>query len=611
MAQTKRDFTNPGFVKTFVLPSILIFLIPAISLAFFLHARSLFDSRIRDSITEQVGKDQSLTPQDREKAIAFFAENPISSLLDDPRFAGMVDSTTRMYYASFHWLILLSAGSLALGVVAFLLAGLCVVASRRSQRALYLSLALGWQGLRLYGAFQTLAQGVMIIALSFWVTALWFHVYYVKLIVIAGLLALSAGVAVIAAIFKRPPKEFPVEGVFVDRASAPALWSELERICGKVGAKPPDNVIAGIDDNFFVTEIPVTAAGEKRPGRTLYASLSLLKQMNGAEADSVLAHEMAHFSGNDTLFSKKISPLLNRYAMYLGALHENPIARPVYHFMLCFRALYELSLGERSRSREFRADGIAAEATSGKDFAGAMLRIAAYSDFRAKIQNELFETERALESANIAERLEEGFLKHAVAFAAQPDIGGVATAHPFDSHPPMAERLAAVGAPLEALDAAAMVSEPGDGRWFDAIPNAEALEKAQWDEFEARFRTIHEQSLAYRLLPENDEELAIVAKWFPEATIAGKKVTLTLDCLCVRFSKWDEPIAFRDITNCTMNNNVLEIRSNGGKRKEKIAFTAFPEGGKNAFQAFNAYYSRFMSAAAYQKHKRETAKPSE
>ena len=606
MAEKREDLTNLGFAKTFVLPSILVFLIPSISLAFFLHAQARFDARYQDAFSIQIQKDPTLAPQERDRLIAFYATNPVSKLLAIPEFASKVDGTTRLYYAMFHWLIILSAASIALGAAVFVLAGLFVVLARRSQQAQYVSLAVGWELLRFYGAFQTIAQGVMILALSFWVTALWFQVYYVKLILIAGFLAIVAAAAVIIAIFKKPPKQFPVEGVFLDRAAAPMLWSELDRICQKVGTASPDNVVVGVDDNFFVTEIPVVVAGGERSGRTLFASLSLLKQMHGGEADAVLAHEMAHFSGNDTLYSKKISPLLNRYAMYLAALHQNPVARPVYYFMLCFRALYELSLGEHSRDREFRADKIAAEVTSGRDFAGAMLRVTAYSDFRAKIQNELFEAERALESADISGRLEQGFLAHAAAFAAKPDLAGVATAHPFDSHPPLSQRLEAVGVPLYPHSAVALVSSPGDGRWFGAIPNAEQIERRQWEEFEARFREMHEQSLPYRLVPDNDEERAIVVKAFPEVTLNGKKGFLTLDCEKVFYSKWPEAIAFREITKCSMNENVLEIRhAPDGKQKSKIPFGTFPSGGKEALAAFNHYYGRYMSAAAYKKQKLE------
>src|SRR5262249_11233445 len=147
-------------------------------------------------------------------------------------------------------------------------------------------------------------------------------------------------------------------------------------------------------------------------GRTLFVSLSLLKQLQGSEADAVLAHEMAHFSGQDTLYSRKIGPLLNRYNHYLHALHEGGVTRPIYYFMLCFRALYQLSLSKQSRQREFRADRIAAETTSPRDVASALLRIVAYSKYRNDVEQDLFKQERVLETANVCERIEQGFRQY-------------------------------------------------------------------------------------------------------------------------------------------------------------------------------------------------------
>src|SRR5690606_26876528 len=105
----------------------------------------------------------------------------------------------------------------------------------------------------------------------------------------------------------------------------------------------------------------------------------------GREADAVLLHELAHFSGEDTLYSQRISPLLMRFQNYLEGLYAGVVARPVFYFAVLFRALYEISLGKLSREREFRADRLAAERTSPQDMAHALLRITAYSQYRASV----------------------------------------------------------------------------------------------------------------------------------------------------------------------------------------------------------------------------------
>src|SRR5262249_7388303 len=145
------------------------------------------------------------------------------------------------------------------------------------------------------------------------------------------------------------------------------------------------------------------------------------------------------------------------------------------------------------------------------------------------IEQSLFKQERALETANVCERIEQGFRQYAACFVSGPDIGQLAPAHPFDSHPPLAQRLQAIGMPLESPESQTLLASAGDGRWYQHVPNAEQMEKEHWRQYEEHFRAYHEQSLPYRFLPETDEEYAIVVKAFPPLTITGSQGVLTLD----------------------------------------------------------------------------------
>jgi Zn-dependent protease with chaperone function len=608
MADARQDLSKLGFTKTFVLPGLLIFLVPVVSYFFFLHAQSRYDADIRNTVLRRIKEDPGLSPEERGQAIAFFTEHRYSELIADDRFAGQLDETVLFYYATFRWMIRLSGLSILGSVAVLVVAGVCVWLSRKSQHAQYLSLSIGWQVLRIYGALQTIVQGILLLALSFWVTALWFDVYVVKLIFIAGALGLVAVLAVIKAIFHRPNMDFRVEGKVIGREAAPALWEELTAICNKVGTEPPDQVIVGIDDNFFVTEMPVEADGQICQGRTLYVSLSLLKQMHGAESDAVLAHEMAHFSGNDTLYSKKISPLLSRYGVYLQALYENAITRPVFYFMHCFRVLFQLSLSQQSRQREFRADRIAADMTSPRDFASALLRVIAYSQFRGDIQQALFRQEQALSAANICAQIEQGFPDYALTFASSPDVGSLETSHPFDSHPPLSQRLDAVGIPLTTHNGP-LLSTPGDGRWYRKIDGAEKIERKQWTQFEERFRAFHEEVLAYRYLPETDEEHELVAKWFPAISIEGKKGSLDMDCETIHYTAWGDSLAFHEITNLTLaENGTLQVHYDRGELLTTlIPMNTFGKLQQEALDTISRYYSRYTAAVAYQTQKQHDA----
>jgi Zn-dependent protease with chaperone function len=606
MSTNRQQIPKFRFVTTFALPALLVFLVPVLSYFFFRHAQARFDAQMREAILAQVRASPKLTEEQRAKAIAFFTETPFSQLLRNEEFAATVPKETRFYYATFRWMILLSAGSVLAGAAVFLLVGLCVALSLHSQLVQYLSLWAGWHVLRAYGALQAAAQGAMLVALSFWVTALWFNFYSVKLILIAGVLAVLAVALVIAAIFRRVQDDFFVAGQVLARDETAPIWNELRRICARVGTQPPDQIIAGIDDNFFVTERPVIVGDNTYHGRTLFVSLSLLKQLEGSEADAVLAHEMAHFSGRDTLYSEKIAPLLSRYDHYLQALHEGGVTLPIYYFMLCFRALYQLSLGSLSRQRELRADRIAVETTSARDVAGALLRTVAYSRYRQDVEQDFFKQERALESANVCERIEQGFRQYAARFVSGPDIGQLAPAHPFDSHPPLSQRLQAIGAPLEHEDTQTLLAAAGDGQWYQYVPGAEQMEREQWQYYEEDFRRYHEQTLPYRFLPETAEEHEIVVKSFPPLTFVSSEGSLALDYEKMGHDKWPEPIRYAEITNLALNdNNVLRISyQRQGKQAQALKMSKFGNS-QEVLNAINHYYGRYLTAAEYQKHRRQ------
>ena len=608
MSGTTEDFSKMGVMRAFVLPALWIFLVPVVSLLFFIHARGQFDDDFREAALQQIRTDAELTEEEKEAAIAFYSAVPFSRMLLDEEFAAQVDDETLFHYATFRWAIRLSAWSIVLGISVFLFAGVCVLFSLRSQRAQAVSLAVGWHVLRLFSAAQVIIQGALLVALSFWVTALWFNFYSVRLIGVAAIVALLAVAAIIKAIFTTPNVDFSIEGDVVPDSEDMTLWDELRSLCESVGTEPPDQVVAGIDDNFFVTEHPVIVGETTCHGRTLFVSLSLLKQLDGEEAKAVLAHEMAHFSGNDTVYSRKISPLLNRYNHYLAALHDGGITLPIFSFMHCFRVLFELSLGKHSRQREFRADRIAVEQTSPRDLASALLRIAAYSRYRGKVEQEIFKQEFVLESADVQDQIEQGFHAYEQEFLSSPDLGELETTHPFDSHPPLSQRLEAVGVSLQEGEVEPLLAAAGDGRWFAFIAEAEAREHKQWSVFEDRFREFHEQSLAYRFLPETDEEREIVERAFPNVSFDSKKGRIEMDYQSVRCAQWDDAVLWSEITGCTLDEGVLKIageRPESFKREIRLNWFSTPEQRQEMLNAIEAYYTRYLSASQYQEHKQQ------
>jgi hypothetical protein len=79
MNENKTKSLKFSFLTTFVLPALLIFLVPVISYFFFTHAQIRFNTRMRESILTQIRNDGTINEEQRKQAIALFSEVPLSS----------------------------------------------------------------------------------------------------------------------------------------------------------------------------------------------------------------------------------------------------------------------------------------------------------------------------------------------------------------------------------------------------------------------------------------------------------------------------------------------------------------------------------------------------
>ncbi|WDI43926.1 M48 family metalloprotease [Bremerella sp. P1] len=613
----QNDVSSLGFVKTYVYPALALFLIPIVCLFFYEYVQSTYDQEFLEAAIAEINADATMTPAEKAQNIEAAQNTPLSWLLviDDPEVAAWRSQlpTEYLYYnLSIIWAIRISWFCILAGIGAFMLTGLTVLLSLKSQWMQYYSLLLGWHTLRIFCTLEVIAQALLVFSLSFWIPAFFFNIFIVKLLFIIGIIGLCAVGAVIAAIFKKVDDNFVIEGEEITREMAPALWHDLERLSDSMGTAPPDHVIAGIDDNFFVTQMPVQVAGHANQdlrtvtGRTLFVSLSLLKKLPHQEADAVLLHELAHFSGNDTTYTQKISPLLSRYGHYLQGLYEGGISRPVFYFAVMFRALYELSLGKLSRQREFRADRLASEKTSPESMAHALLRITAYSQYRNELEQEFFEAEEAHEQVNLSQRIDGGFQGFTTAFVDKRDVGQLATAHPFDSHPPLQQRLEALGfraSPDAMRDA---LYDDSLGPWFEKIDGADELERAQWNHYEERFRQFHEQVLAYRYIPSNEAEQELVEKFFPPVErTAAKDRAVQFNFERVVYEDWDQPLYYREIEGITLETEWgtrldIVVKRDGKSQTIKLPVSKKQNEMNELIGTMEQYYGRAATAIAYQ-----------
>jgi hypothetical protein len=319
---------------------------------------------------------------------------------------------------------------------------------------------------------------------------------------------------------------------------------------------------------------------------------------------------MAHFSGGDTAYSTKLAPKLARYRAYLEALYGGVLSRPVFHFMLFYWSLFQLALNSTSRERELRADRIAAEQTSPASMANALYKVAAYSSYRARVEHELFGNDRGHADLDIASRVAAGFADYARGPHLKTDLAAERFPHPFDSHPPMAVRLQAVGVQPRRSGIADSLAAVAGQTWFDEIGDAERIEQGLWSAYEGRFQAAHAASLAYRYLPSTPEERAHVEQYFPPVQFAGKQggVVCTMDCLQIQYDDWAAPVAWADVVKVssaenTFTGKVLAFKveiAGRGTETVKLPLRKLADKDDEILGRIGSYYDRFLNAKAYQ-----------
>ena len=596
------------FFKQHVLPVLFVFLIPGFSAWFFNYAEQRTDRSVLESLDQDVRADSTLSADKQERIIDFYRAHPPSQIMaaSDERSVRLQKSfeSLRTRYAIFRWMKRIAWTCLGTIALTFVIVGLSVWYSFRSHAAQYRALRVGWPVLQLSAAVQVLGQAVLAVFLSYWVTALLMHSYVPKLI---GLIAIMAGIAVLAlwkAIFAKVNDRYNVSGELVPEADAPRLWQHVRAMADRLGTAGPDQIIVGIDPSFFVTEHPVTLAGQVRQGRTLFLSLPMLKVLAVDEADAVLGHELAHFSGEDTLWSRKISPLTGRFALYMQSLSTG-FSVIVAHFMLFFWKLYGLSIHRLSRQREFRADQVGADLVSREAAKRALVKITCYCEYRAETESAILRQQRVDPTLDLSGRLEGGYPAFLSSFAQSSEAVNERVPHPFDTHPTLHNRLEHLGFNAREALADAGIQQPVADSWYAAINTAPVVEQRLWTERQAALQRFHDQELAWRLLPANEEETAHVLKHFPHAVFRrkdGREATLDFDRW--RLPEWTEPIFFRDIAK-------LEVKDSWGKKRltvthrqvgktKPVKTKCYPglfKGEKGDLLAvFGHYYSRHKTA---------------
>lgn len=256
----------------------------------------------------------------------------------------------------------------------------------------------------------------------------------------------------------------------------PRLFEVIAEVAAQTGQAMPAEVYLVPDVNAWVAQRGgVLGIGSRR---VMGLGLPLLQALSVPQVRAVLAHEFGHFDGGDT----RLGPLIYRTRAAIGRTLES-LASTGSGFLALVQMPFELygKLFLRvthavSRAQEYAADRLAARTQGARPMIEGLRRVhAAGLAFGAYWTNEMV----PVLEAGYRPPLAEGFARFLAAERLATRIDAAVAAElaegqqdPYDTHPPLRERIAA----LEHLDEGGAAAEGPPATTL--LSDLEALERA-------------------------------------------------------------------------------------------------------------------------------------
>ncbi|MGW1766974.1 M48 family metalloprotease [Streptomyces sp. NPDC002073] len=385
---------------------------------------------------------------------------------------------------------------------------------------------------------------------------------YVKVVIVSVLLA----VPIVRGMFMlRTPKDPDgAPGPSVTEAQEPRLWQTVRELAEQVGTRAPDEIVLVAGVNAAVTED--ARLGGLLPGpRRMYLGLSLMAGLDENRLRSVIAHELGHFVHADTRLGALVGRGQARLLRTIGHFEEKADStvakerarqekradkrtargkkakavdttgsgityRTMAKIYTGYAKLYVRATRSDARRQEFAAD-LAAARITGRDATAGALRATPALDAAHDFYMDAYATLGV--DAGLLPRPGEVFggLRHMI--EARPDALAEAstslpteTAGPYDTHPPIAERVARIEA-LPYDGRGAETAGPALGLLADAgarlaeiekyvlTPQALGLRRVDWPDL------VHESMRAYTARAGETLRTAVAAECGGEGTAAA------------------------------------------------------------------------------------------
>jgi Zn-dependent protease with chaperone function len=236
---------------------------------------------------------------------------------------------------------------------------------------------------------------------------------------------------------------FDDPGVELARKDQPRLWAVVDEIAKAAAQEPPRKLFLVGEINAFVAErnSRMGFGGE----RILGIGLPLMQVLSVQQLRSVIAHEFGHYHGGDT----RLGPFVYRTRDAIGRTvatfrNVDSLLHLPFHW---YGKLYLRVTFAISRAQEFAADALSVQLVGVEPARTALRRINEVAPlFDSYLRGEYL----PLLNQDCRPPLAEGFslfLSSQAARKAQVELGEQAMqakGNPYDTHPPLSERLKAL-----------------------------------------------------------------------------------------------------------------------------------------------------------------------
>ena len=279
-----------------------------------------------------------------------------------------------------------------------------------------------------------------------------------------------AGLQVILSViynFSKSSTPLKVHGNILKSSEQPKFYSLIKDLSKKINSPMPDNIIFTSDIDFYVTSYDVNVSNYKEEkilkGNSLCVPFIMFKILTIDELTGIIGHELAHFSGKDTLRRIKVNnmhlTLEKKFNVFGIAFHDikrskgldKPLASLAGFFIsmilgpmiFLFNNLIKKNI-QITIDHEYRADEIGASLCKNKkSFITGLCKFYVYDNLWYNTEERIFNRKTVNTKKTLTKeffKLFDGYISN---FNPKKDLKQMfdyEMKHPCDTHPPTIKR---------------------------------------------------------------------------------------------------------------------------------------------------------------------------